>query len=185
MADFNDDFDDDSVDEQGQVEPTRDSNPIKQLRAQLRAAQKQLKEQSQIVSEYETFKAERDAQVKAEATGKIFEQMGLNPVHAKLFMATNSQDATAEAIAKFALDYGLGVPADKEAELEKVAEGPKFIPVSPGGAVPVRNRLSREQFEALKKTDMTAAAKAVEENRVDGFTASWDGTSAEARGSNL
>lgn len=182
MADVNDDFNlDDDEDESGSGSGNQQSEPFKQLRTKYRLAQKQLKEQTVQFQELQKFKAGYDAQLKAESTGAIFKDMGLAPQHARLFLALNGEDEPSkENIAKFALEYGLGVPVERQEEVEAAAEGPSFVPVSPGGTVPVTQKLSREAFQDLKRTNMEAAVKAVAEGRVEGFKArvSDDGNGA-------
>lgn len=172
MAESNDDFDlsdeDDGLEDTGSGQ---DSGPIKQLRSQLRAAQKERKASEARLKELEAFKTEFDSKERTAKTESIFKEMGLSPKQVDLFYTKNGTEAeaTPEAIAKFALDYDLVVSENREVVEEAATEAKPFVPVSPGGAVPVRGMLNREQYEALKRTDMAAAFKAVAENRVEGL----------------
>jgi hypothetical protein len=171
MADARNDFDlSEEDDDLGEGTETSGSNPINELRKQLRAAQKRAKEAESKATEYDALLAKQAADARVQKVSTLFEEMGLNPAQAKLFSATSGdEEPTAEAVAKFALDYGLGVSPETAAAVEAAAQPPKFIPLSPGGSLPATNMISRADFNALKRTDPAAAARAVMDRRVEGF----------------
>lgn len=170
MADTFDGFTDEDEGDEGQSTEGQ-SSAIKQIRDQLNAEKKARKAEAKELADLRAFRAELDARTKTETTSKQFEEMGLDPRHAKLFYAANGADAepSAEAVAKFALDFGLGVAAGSQEALEAAAEGPKFVPLTPGGSAPVKDMLTRAQYNELRRTDMAAAVQAVQDHRVEGF----------------
>lgn len=172
MADeFYDDDADDNTD-------ASDSNPMKQLRAHARKLEKDLKAGTTELEELRQYKVTSELAIREVQAGKVFTELGLSDKQAKLFLKTNPDtEVTKDSIKAFAVEYGLGIQESEEDAALDAQTSDSFVPVTSGGN-PVRNVLNREQFEALKRTDMGAAVKAVQENRVEGFQAKLDGNSA-------
>lgn len=160
------DFDLDTDDEVEDNQPK--SDPFKQLRMAKRAADKQLREQTAELEELRQYRAQQESTARASAASEKFATMGLSPKQAKLFLKENPDaEISDEAIIAFAREYDLALFED---EPEPPKMEPTFRPVSAGGSAP-RNKLTRAEFEELKHTDMSAAAKAAAEGRVEGFKA--------------
>ena len=178
MADETSGWEEESEEE----ETPGDSAPMKQLRAHGRKLQKDLKAQEAELTELRTFKTTTELASRELQAGKLFTELGLSDKQARLFLKTNPDtEVTKDSIKEFAVEYGLGIQESEEDATLDAQTSDTFVPVTTGGN-PVRSTLNREQFEALKKTDMAAAVKAVQENRVEGFRSKLEGGSAVTLG---
>lgn len=174
MPDSSGFYDDDTEDE----EVVGDTNPMKQLRAHARKLERDLKAGSTELEELRKYRTDSELRIREQEAGKVFAELGLSEKQAKLFLKTNPDtEVTKDSIKEFAVEYGLGIQQSEEDDAVDSQTSDTFVPVTSGGT-PVRNVLNREQFESLKRTDMAAAVKAVQEGRVEGFRSKLDGSSA-------
>lgn len=118
-----------SLDEEDtESKPTEDSKSFKELRSAYNRLEKQLKTLEPELTDLRAFRADREKVDRETAISGIFQQVGLNPKHAKLYAALNSEgETTAESVAQFAAEYGLLTEEGGQVEAP---------PAVPAGAAP-------------------------------------------------
>jgi hypothetical protein len=124
MADY---FDDDDIDE-APAPPEAASNPVKELRSQLRKLEKENKELNE-------FRAQAEAEKAQAQTQNVFTEAGVDPKRAKYWSADNpGVEPTKETVRSWAVAEGFEVA---EAEAEVPSEQGFTPSVIPEGSLPL------------------------------------------------
>jgi hypothetical protein len=107
MADY---FDDDDIDE-APAPQEQASNPVKELRSQLRKLEKENKELNE-------FRAQAEAEKAQALTQNVFTEAGVDPKRAKYWRADNPEaEPTKETVRQWAVAEGFEVAEAVEAEV--------------------------------------------------------------------
>lgn len=158
-------FDDDNGEE---TQDRKDSNPVKQLREALKAREKELKDYKKELEELRTFRTEYEQREKVATSAKAFEKFGLTQKHAELYLKVNPEAEVSDiSIQEFAKEYALPFQAPQEGDESgppQVREQP-FVPADIGSTGD-SGFLSREQLDAMYKTNPQRAIAALKSGRV-------------------
>ena len=143
------------------------SSSMQQLRKAYNRMERENKALKQENDELVGFRGEVLKERKDKAIASSFEEVGLNPKHAKLFQALNPEveieQITPQSVAAFAAEYALVTTEGGEVA---APEPTGYAPVTTGQASKV-SALSRDEWIKLAQTDQLAAQKAWEDGRVD------------------
>jgi hypothetical protein len=158
----------DPDEESEEQQPTaEESKPFTELRKHARKLEKALKERETELDELRRFRQEREQREREQAIATTFEQVGLNPKHARLFAALNPNvEPTTEVVAQFAQEHDLVTGDAKVPEPQPAAA---FAPTLPsGGAAPTVVITDPAEAAALAASDPArfAAMKATGQIRL-------------------
>jgi len=146
-------------------EPQADSNPVKQLRTHADKLEKQLKARDKELEELRSFRDEFNNKQRTEKVGSVFEELGLNPVHAKFWQLENPEaEPDATTVGKWAIENGFA-QATEESE---VKETTGFTPtLTPEGSAPRGKRYTLDEWLNLSVSDPDEGARVLAQGRVD------------------
>lgn len=156
---------DDDVEETPQGD--KGSNPVKQLRDALKAAQKEAKESKKELEELRAFRTEYENEQKISTSAKSFEKFGLTQKHAELFHKVNPDgDVTDDAIKAFAEEYALPFKAPEPVDGDEPQS--RDIPFEPAdvGSTGDAGFVNREQLDAMYKSNPQRAIQLLKSGRV-------------------
>ena len=155
---------DDDDEESGK---TKDDSAEQRASREFARMRKELKTSGEELETLRAFKVEREKVDREASISGVFQEVGLNPQHAKLFAAVNPDgEATAESVAKFATDYGLVTTEGKPVEAPKKGDR-GFMPtvINEGQALGSKT-YTHEEFMELLKTDPDKAIQLHQAGRV-------------------
>lgn len=167
-------FDDDSTDVgSGTPAPApAESQNLAEIRKWGKSLERQLKAVTPELEELRAYRAER---VKAEREAIItttFKEVGLDERHGKLFAALNPDtEVNAEAVTKFASEYGLPTTQGEEVDAPSEGYSPPVVPSAiPGG---LKKYTQAEVMALLREGKADEVSRAVKEGRVEKESAPW------------
>ena len=165
-----------SFDDEDDEEPGQKSKPFTDLRKHARGLERQLKEVTPELEELRQFRMSVMEERKEQAISKAFEEVNLNPAHAKLFKALNPEveveSITPEAVASFASEYALIAVSGEEVEApEEKPAG--FKPVVTGSGAPLKEYTSEDVMTLLRQGKVEEANAAVSSGRVAKESVPW------------
>jgi len=158
-----------NFDDEDDQEPADKNKSFADLRKAYNRSERDRKEFEKELVELREFRTTVVKEKREKAIESAFTEAQLNPVHSKLFTALNPEveveQITTDAVAKFAVEYGLATISGEEAETpEPVQQG--YAPVVVGNSAPLK-RFSRTEWEQMAASDPAAAEKAFKDGRVD------------------
>lgn len=163
------DFNDDEETEQETTPEVTEGN-FQKLRAHTRKLERDLKKLEEERAELRTFKAQAEQAQRKNTATSVFSELGLGEKQATAYLAMNpDSEINRESAITWAKDLGFQVVASDEEQEVSEQESTSFRPVSIGGVVPTRGRVSYEQYRTLMASDPSAAVKLIQEGRVDGL----------------
>jgi hypothetical protein len=144
-------------------EETPAQKPRNNEAAALRKMEKDMKALSTELEELRTFKVEREKQDRGNAVTSAFQELGLNPKHAKFY--SGEGDVTVDAIKAWAVAEDFLTVSEDEAAPE--APQPGFTPtVIEGSQAPGSKIYEFDEWMKLSQSDPTRAQQLWKAGRV-------------------
>lgn len=163
-ADLDSLLEDNSGEESGGSTPPKDgsdSSVIKEMRKQLREAQKNQKD---LTAELETLRTEK----RTNEVGSVFEKFQLPKTAVPVFLKVHEGEVTEDAVREFAGSLGLTAPSEDQAPTEPEPQG--FQPIVGAGTAPTNESgVSQEEADRLLRTDPDRYFRLKQAGRIPGL----------------